>query len=58
MLFGLSCLQVTTKRCQEWTMEFLQKLVSLDLIEEGAIAIAQAQRDPATHGIFGAGRAG
>jgi len=38
-------------------MEFLQRLVSRSLIHEEAVKRAQAQRDPPTHGIFGAGRA-
>ncbi|KAH7313871.1 hypothetical protein B0I35DRAFT_436037 [Stachybotrys elegans] len=44
---------VNTKRCQEWTMEFLTRLVEKDLIHPDAVDIAQAHRDAPTHGIFG-----
>ncbi|KAF4462112.1 hypothetical protein FALBO_11081 [Fusarium albosuccineum] len=44
---------VKTKRCQEWTMEVLTLLAEKHLIPEEAVRIAQAQRDPPTHGIFG-----
>ncbi|KAJ4018725.1 hypothetical protein NW752_005853 [Fusarium irregulare] len=42
-----------TKRCQEWTMEFLTLLTQKGLISPEAVVIAQAQRDSPTHGIFG-----
>ncbi|KAG5994854.1 hypothetical protein E4U43_003164 [Claviceps pusilla] len=44
---------VTTKRCQEWTMEYLSRLEERGLISPGAVAIAQSHRDSPTHGIFG-----
>ncbi|KAF2770077.1 hypothetical protein EJ03DRAFT_350668 [Teratosphaeria nubilosa] len=44
---------VTTKRCQEWTMEYLQRLVRLNLISATAVGLAQAERDSSIHGIFG-----
>ncbi|KAK3900204.1 hypothetical protein C8A05DRAFT_36168 [Staphylotrichum tortipilum] len=43
---------VVNKRCQEWTMEYLRRLVELGYLEEGVIRIAQEQRDPPTHGIM------
>ncbi|KAM0468341.1 hypothetical protein ACHAP7_011012 [Fusarium lateritium] len=44
---------VTTKRCQEWTMEVLTLLAEKHLISEEAVSIAQDERDPPTMGIFG-----
>ncbi|KAF4997579.1 hypothetical protein FGRMN_3784 [Fusarium graminum] len=44
---------VKTKRCQEWTMEFLSALAKDGILRPEAIEIAQAERDPSTHGIFG-----
>ncbi|KFA75740.1 hypothetical protein S40288_04954 [Stachybotrys chartarum IBT 40288] len=44
---------VTTKRCQEWTMEFLYRLVEKRLIPSAAVSIAQDHRDAPTLGIFG-----
>ncbi|KAL1297355.1 hypothetical protein AAFC00_004896 [Neodothiora populina] len=43
---------INTKRCQEWTMDFLNDLVRRNLIGAGAVEIAQRERDPPTHGIF------
>jgi hypothetical protein len=37
-------------------MEFLASLVEHSLIHESAIDIAQVERDPPTHGIFGYNR--
>ncbi|KAJ5675045.1 uncharacterized protein N7477_004979 [Penicillium maclennaniae] len=42
---------ITNKRCQEWTMEFVRHLVGKHLIEPEAIQIVQSQRDPSSHGI-------
>ncbi|OQD73975.1 hypothetical protein PENDEC_c013G04801 [Penicillium decumbens] len=42
---------MTNKRCQEWTMEFVRQLVSQRLIESEAIQIVQSRRDPPSHGI-------
>ncbi|KAI9149943.1 hypothetical protein HJFPF1_09690 [Paramyrothecium foliicola] len=47
---------VKTRRCQEWTMSFLERLVELKLIGPESLVIAQEQRDPPTHGIFGLGK--
>ncbi|KAI1064898.1 hypothetical protein LB507_001263 [Fusarium sp. FIESC RH6] len=44
---------VITKRCQEWTMEFLTLLTQKGLISPEAVRIAQGERDSPTHGIFG-----
>ncbi|KAM0347343.1 hypothetical protein ACHAPU_004863 [Fusarium lateritium] len=44
---------IKTKRCQEWTMEFLSALVKDGILSPEAIEIAQAERDPPNHGIFG-----
>ncbi|KAH9839630.1 hypothetical protein Tdes44962_MAKER08027, partial [Teratosphaeria destructans] len=41
------------KRCQERTMEYLQRLARLDLISATAVDLAQAEWDSSTHGIFG-----
>ena len=37
-------------------MEFLASLVDNELIAEDAISVAEAERDPPTHGIFGQNR--
>ncbi|KOS46005.1 hypothetical protein ACN38_g3078 [Penicillium nordicum] len=42
---------ITNKRCQEWTMEYVRHLVAKGLIDEEAIEIVQSKRDSATHGI-------
>ncbi|KAM3422417.1 hypothetical protein BST61_g2768 [Cercospora zeina] len=44
---------VNTRRCQEWTMEYLQRLVAKNHIETQALAIANNERDPPNLGIFG-----
>ncbi|KAF5011383.1 hypothetical protein FDECE_2494 [Fusarium decemcellulare] len=44
---------VNTRRCQEWTMEVLTLLAQKHLIPEDAVRIAEEERDPPTHGIFG-----
>ncbi|OAA45522.1 hypothetical protein NOR_03311 [Metarhizium rileyi] len=44
---------VSTKRCQEWTMEYLSRLEEQNFISSGAVDIAQSHRDPPNHGIFG-----
>ncbi|QKX58274.1 uncharacterized protein TRUGW13939_05396 [Talaromyces rugulosus] len=41
----------TNKRCQEWTMEYVRRLVDLGYIDASAIQIVQSKRDPPTHGI-------
>ncbi|KAJ5117217.1 hypothetical protein N7448_004159 [Penicillium atrosanguineum] len=42
---------MTNKRCQEWTMEYIRHLVGKRLIEPEAIQIVQSWRDPPTHAI-------
>lgn len=49
----MTSLQINTKRCQEWTMEYLEHLVGKGLIGADAVGIAQSHRDPPGHGIFG-----
>ncbi|WVN90131.1 uncharacterized protein L203_105366 [Cryptococcus depauperatus CBS 7841] len=44
---------VTTRRCQEWTMELLHRLEQRGLISPGAASIAERHRDSPSHGIFG-----
>lgn len=39
-------------------MEYLARLVDEHLIDSQALAIAQEERDSATHGIFGYRKAG
>ncbi|KAI1905855.1 hypothetical protein LOZ12_005065 [Ophidiomyces ophidiicola] len=50
----------TNRRCQEWTMDYVRRLVSLGYIDQSAIQIVQSERDPPTHGVglnpAGAGR--
>ncbi|ROT39296.1 hypothetical protein SODALDRAFT_156605 [Sodiomyces alkalinus F11] len=41
----------TNRRCQEWTMDFIRHLAGRNYINHDAIAIAQAERDPPTHGV-------
>ncbi|PGH26515.1 hypothetical protein AJ80_01829 [Polytolypa hystricis UAMH7299] len=43
--------KTTNKRCQEWTMEYVRRLVDLGYIDASAIAIVQSKRDPPNHGI-------
>ncbi|MCJ1255127.1 hypothetical protein MMC24_002943 [Lignoscripta atroalba] len=47
----------TNRRCQEWTTEYVRRLVELGYISAGAIDIVQSLRDPPNHGI-GLRRAG
>lgn len=49
---NLSHGKVLNKRCQEWTMEYVQLLVSLGYLDHGAIQLVQDQRDPPTHGVM------
>ncbi|KND86747.1 hypothetical protein TOPH_08604 [Tolypocladium ophioglossoides CBS 100239] len=49
---------VNAKRYQEWTMEYLTRLVEKGLINSQAVDIAQAHRNVLTHGIFGQGGSG
>ncbi|KAK2836833.1 hypothetical protein FQN49_006681 [Arthroderma sp. PD_2] len=42
---------VYNRRCQEWTMEFIERLVSRKYIEAEALCTAESQRDPPTHGV-------
>ncbi|KAJ5291056.1 hypothetical protein N7478_000307 [Penicillium angulare] len=42
---------ITNKRCQEWTMEYIRHLVSKKLIGSDAIQTVQSKRDPPSHGV-------
>ncbi|EFE43416.1 hypothetical protein TRV_01801 [Trichophyton verrucosum HKI 0517] len=42
---------VTNKRCQEWTVEFVDKLIEKNYIHAQAREIVQAHRDPPSHGV-------
>ncbi|GIZ38822.1 hypothetical protein CKM354_000222300 [Cercospora kikuchii] len=44
---------VNTRRCQEWTTEFVTHLADLGMIERDAIDRVQSERDTPTYGIFG-----
>ncbi|CAK1358770.1 unnamed protein product [Cercospora beticola] len=44
---------VNTRRCQEWTTEFITQLADLGMIEREAVDRVQSERDTPTHGIFG-----
>jgi len=43
--------QTTNRRCQEWTTDYVKRLVTVGYIGEGAVSRVQAQRDPPSHGI-------
>ncbi|SPQ24363.1 56bfb836-64eb-4335-897a-fa4bd56396b7 [Thermothielavioides terrestris] len=43
---------VLNRRCQEWTMEYVQHLVRLGYLDSSAVQLVQDQRDPPTHGIM------
>jgi hypothetical protein len=45
--------KVTTRRCHEWTVDYIKRLVAQCLVGEEALNIAQNHRDPPTHGILG-----
>ncbi|OAL66413.1 hypothetical protein A7C99_1799 [Trichophyton rubrum] len=42
---------VTNKLCQEWTVEFVDKLIEKNYIDAQAREIVQAHRDPPSHGV-------
>ncbi|KAE8131109.1 hypothetical protein BDV38DRAFT_290661 [Aspergillus pseudotamarii] len=42
---------ITNRRCQEWTMEYVRHLVEKEYVGAEAIQIVQPKRDPPTHGI-------
>ncbi|CAG9955540.1 unnamed protein product [Clonostachys rosea f. rosea IK726] len=44
---------VTTRRCQEWTMEYLSHLVAKGLVHSSTLSIVQGERDAPNFGIFG-----
>ena len=44
-------IQTTNRRCQEWTTDYVKRLVAVGYIGEEAVGIVQAQRDPPSHGI-------
>jgi hypothetical protein len=52
--------QTTNRRCQEWTMDFVKRLVQAGYIGQDAVDIVQSKRDPPSHGtgLRGAGRGG
>ncbi|KAH7092036.1 hypothetical protein FB567DRAFT_588349 [Paraphoma chrysanthemicola] len=41
----------TNRRCQEWTTDYVRRLVALQYIDESAIAIVHARRDAPDYGI-------
>ncbi|PMD33309.1 hypothetical protein L207DRAFT_571503 [Hyaloscypha variabilis F] len=41
----------TNRRCQEWTTDYVRRLVDLGYIGEEAVNTVHAQRDPPSHGI-------
>ena len=43
--------QTTNRRCQEWTTDYVKRLVTAGYIGEDAVSTVQAQRDPPSHGI-------
>lgn len=43
--------QITNRRCQEWTTDYVKRLVTFGYIGEDAVSKVQAQRDPPSHGI-------
>ncbi|KKZ68789.1 hypothetical protein EMCG_01002 [[Emmonsia] crescens] len=38
-------------RCQEWTMDYVRRLVHHQYLNENAIQIVQSARDPPNHGV-------
>lgn len=43
--------QITNRRCQEWTMDFVRKLVQSGWLPAAALDEVQRNRDPPSHGI-------
>ncbi|KAJ4288870.1 hypothetical protein N0V88_007200 [Collariella sp. IMI 366227] len=43
---------VVNKQCQEWTMDYLQCLVSHGYLDSSVMKLAQEQRDLPTHGVM------
>ncbi|CAG9989234.1 unnamed protein product [Clonostachys byssicola] len=43
----------TTRRCQEWTMEYLSHLVAKGLVHPSTLSKVQEERDAPNFGIFG-----
>ncbi|KAL6400319.1 hypothetical protein AUP68_16017 [Ilyonectria robusta] len=41
----------TNRRCQEWTMDFVRRLVELEYVPSEAVQIVQSHRDPPEFGI-------
>ncbi|QSS66056.1 hypothetical protein I7I51_06907 [Histoplasma capsulatum] len=41
----------TNRRCQEWTMDYVHRLVHHQYLNENAIQIVQSARDPPNHGV-------
>ncbi|KZF19809.1 hypothetical protein L228DRAFT_250235 [Xylona heveae TC161] len=42
----------TNRRCQEWTTDYVRRLVDRGIIGAEALEIVQSKRDPPSHGIF------
>ncbi|KAL9114743.1 MAG: hypothetical protein Q9227_001422 [Pyrenula ochraceoflavens] len=42
---------ITNRRCQEWTMDYVRHLVAMEYVSDDAINIVQSKRDPPSHGI-------
>jgi hypothetical protein len=43
--------QTTNRRCQEWTTDFVRRMVELGFIEPDALQIVQSHRDPPGFGV-------
>jgi hypothetical protein len=43
--------QTTNRRCQEWTLDFVRRLVAVGYLDESAIEIVQSRRDAPDVGI-------
>ncbi|CAO2651184.1 Nn.00g094810.m01.CDS01 [Neocucurbitaria sp. VM-36] len=41
----------TNRRCQEWTMDYVRRLVAVRYLDEAAVAIVQSKRDAPNVGI-------
>ncbi|ORY04130.1 hypothetical protein BCR34DRAFT_572953 [Clohesyomyces aquaticus] len=41
----------TNRRCQEWTIEFVRKLVEVGYLDSEAVELVQSKRDPPSFGI-------
>ncbi|KAF2801403.1 uncharacterized protein BDZ99DRAFT_344495, partial [Mytilinidion resinicola] len=41
----------TNRRCQEWTTDFIRRLVETQYLDSSVLDQVQARRDPPTHGV-------